>query len=459
MPIFVVMSLPVLLSVGAGVDMTRMTLARSALQSAVDGAALAAAAAGGYSKSPGPVADANAINAANNYFNGNYTHGGQGASVKFANGPTITTPPATSSGYQVTVAAQGTMSTTILGLTKLVHGANSDNSINTVTIQAHATANNRTTPGTVPTLVLNSGNDGSTAADWNAAYIYLVPFNSDGVTRNFGYLPKASDLYLIGTNCPAANRLSNLSQYCYQPSAQNCSPTEANAFDSFPNDQLDAPIAMLFINVTNGRANLLDVIAQTISYGSPSQGNMNAYGARFGSCQVFMTALISAGLSPSKYADSSGPTAFTSAHVLNNTINLDAITNHTLDPVTNSVITKYSPLHTQTTHYSDVTSSTQSNCLLVVQNIDPNAVPSLPPLVTPKPCFSVTDTSETASGKQFANLSCNQMAGRTFMYWFNDMGWYPNDDKDYQNLSFSFRCTATGTVATGPVTTPVSLLQ
>jgi len=97
--------------------------------------------------------------------------------------------------------------------------------------------------------------------------------------------------------------------------------------------------------------------------------------------------------------------------------------------------------------------------LLVVQNIDPNAVPSAPPPLAPGNCFSVTDTSETVSGKEYANLSCNQMAGRTFMYWFNDMGWYPVDDKDYQNLSFSFRCTPGSSSTSGIVTTPVSLMK
>ncbi len=362
MPIFAVMSLPMLMSVGVGVDMTRMTLARSALQSAVDGAALAAAAAGGYSKSAGSVADANATSAANNYFNGNYTHGGQGPSVTPAGTPAgtaivpqITTPPANSSGYKVTVSAQGTMNTALLGVARLIGGGTSNASINTVVIQAHATANNTTTPGTAPKLVLNTSNPGSTAADWNAAYIYAVPPGTEGVAYDFAYIPRGSELYRVGTNCPAENKSANPTQYCYKPSAQNCSPIEAHDFADFPNTMLDAPIAMVFFNVTNGRASVSDVIAEPgSSYGAGPQSNMNYYGARFGSCQVFMTAFLSAGQSPSTYADSGGKKSNTSASILNY-INENAINNHISDPVTNSIILEYLPIHEQKTDYSEVT--------------------------------------------------------------------------------------------------------
>lgn len=449
MPIFAVMSLPVLMSVGVGVDMTRMTLARSALQSAVDGAALAAAAAGGYSKSAGSVADTNATNAAKNYFSGNYTHGGQGPSVTSAGAsivPTVTPPLATSSGYKVTVSAQGTMNTVLVGMAKLIGGGTSNASINSVVIQAYATANNTTTPGTGPKLVVKANNVGSTAADWNAAYIYAVPFLPDGVTPDYEKIPQASDLYLAGSNCPPESYDSTL--YCYYGAAQNCSPTDAHPdLTDFPNSNLDLPIAMVFINVTNGRkATSVVTDDQGSGYGSGPTSNMNFYGARFGSCQVFMTALISAGKSPSTYADSVGQTKNTSAFILNK--------------ITGGGVAKARPIHPQTTHYSDVTNDTLSNCLLLVQNIDPNAVPTAPPTAAPGKCFSVTDTKDTISGKEYANLSCNQMAGRTFMYWFNDMGWYPADDKDYQNLSFTFRCTPTSSSNTsGTVTTPVSLMK
>ena len=469
MPLFAVMSIPVLMSVGVGVDMTRMTLARSSLQSAVDGAAMAAAAAGGYSKTAA-VADTNARAAANSYFDGNYTHGGQGPSVTLnsGNGPVgasgnlyIPPPVSSSTGYKVTVSAQGTMSTAFLGLASMVGGANNNTPINTVTIKATATANNQTTPGTGPTLVLNSSEPGSTAADWNTAYVYIVPFKSDGVTPDFGHIPKANELYLAGTNCPPSDAAANPTRYCHQtlrPEVQSCSPAGTKAFSEFPSDKPDQPIAMLFINVTNGRDSLTNITSQKVDYGSPSQSNMDYYGARFGSCQVFMTALLSLKQSPSKYADSTayndntGSPVYTSGQILN-MINTAADGSQTA-PL-------YNTLHTQTTKYNEVSNADLNNCLVVISNIDPNAIPSTTPLNTYGQCFSTTDTSETVSGKENANLSCNKMAGRTYMYWFNDMGWYPKDDKDYYNLYFSFRCTASGgsSGTSGHATTPVSLMK
>lgn len=449
-PIFAVMSLPVLLSVGVGVDMTRMTLARSALQSAVDGAALAGAAAGGYSKSAGD-ATTNATNAATNYFNGNYTHGGQGSSVTSAGAqivPTVTLP-ATTSGYKVTVSATGTMSTTFLGVA----------SINSVVIQAHATANNTTTPGSGPKLVVKANNVGSYAADWNAVYIYSVPLGADGVKYDFTYIPKASELYLAGTNCPSTS--SNPIKYCNNTQQPSCSPPGANLdLTKFPNSKPDAPIAMVIINVTAGLWAATDVKfnptqknPDPMKYGDrkllppgdegTGMSDMNSYGARYGSCQVFMTSLISDGQSPAKYADSGAALSLTSAYVLS--------------VINNNGTANALPIHSQTTHYSDVS---KSNCLLVVQNIDPNAIPSAPPTKAPGNCFSLTSTTDTVSGKEYANLSCNQMAGRTFMYWINDMGWYPIDDKDYQNLSFTFRCDpGSSSVTSATVTTPVSLMK
>jgi hypothetical protein len=58
------------------------------------------------------------------------------------------------------------------------------------------------------------------------------------------------------------------------------------------------------------------------------------------------------------------------------------------------------------------------------------------------------------------------MAGRTFIYWWNDMG-APTDDFDYKNLYFTVRCVRGSTdpnggiLYTGPVPLgkPVTLIQ
>ena len=436
------------MSVGVGVDMTRMTLARSALQSAVDGAALAAAAAGGYSTNASS-ADTNATYAATGYFNGNYTHGGQGPSVSLMSvacpsGPPsslcITPPPTGSSGYKVSVAAQGTMSTTFLGVAKLVGGTANNSSITTVTIKAQATANNVTTPGTSPQVVINSGHVNANAGDWNTGYLYAVPLDANG-NPNFLYIPTGSQLYRLGTNCtPGANI------YCSSSAAKNCNIVDANdASTATPAVTPNQPLAILIINVTNGRGSPSDVTGLIGGY------QANGYGAKEGSCQVFATANLSVGQSPSQYSDSIGTASSnytTSAYILN-TINAAAISR--------GAISQYIPPPGQTTAYSILNTSTANNCSLIIQNIDPNSSPQNPPYSGS--CFSSTSSADTQSGKQFANLSCAQTAGRTFMYWLNDMGGV-GEDFDYNDLSFSLRCTGGGSSSTpGSATTPVTLLK
>ena len=447
MPIFAAMSIPMLMSVGVGVDMTRLTLARSALQSAVDGAALAGAAAGGYSNTASSAKD-NAIAAANAYFSGNYSHGGQGPAVTLTATQTVT-PTNTGTGYQVYVSAQGNISTAFLGIASLVVGSTSSSGITTMPVVAHATANNLILPGSSPTVVINSGNVNANAGDWNSAYLYSVPFLTDGVTPNWTYIPQGSELYQLGTNCPATGG------FCNSSAGQSCSVVSASTSPPIPAP--NQPLAILMINVTGGLSSYVQ----------------NSYGAQQNSCQIFRTALLGNGQSPSQFADSAvlqhhrheasslppctGDSAQVTPACLFSVINATAIAANTVsaytapnNPTTNTA---------QTTTYSTVNGSTLNNCSVMIQIIDPNAVPVNPPYSGS--CFSSTDLTDTQSGNQFANISCAQMAGRTFMYWFNDMGGYKTNDNDYNDLSFSFRCKSSSIAATalGSTKTTVSLLK
>jgi hypothetical protein len=85
---------------------------------------------------------------------------------------------------------------------------------------------------------------------------------------------------------------------------------------------------------------------------------------------------------------------------------------------------------TMTTSYP-----TNVNCAFVAQKVDPNNLPTNPPVSGA--CYSPTDAS---TGSQYATLSCAQMADDTYYIWWNDMGGPRGDDKDYRNGQFTISC-------------------
>ena len=419
MPIFAAMSLPVLMSVGVGVDMTRLTLAKSALQGAVDGAALAAARAGGNQPD---VATANttAISVATNFFNG----AAQGPSVTVS-APTVTPAPA-AANYQVSVTAQGTMKTVFLGAARYI---GLGTSLDIITIKAQATASNLATPGSLQAAaqpVMNSGHVSADAWDWNSAYLYAVPLKADGVTPDYATYPDPSKFYQIGNNCSSAKSTNwSSSSLCNAAASRACVLQDAITSPApIPAVLPNQPLAIIVINMTSGIKN----------YGG------NSFKAQPGSCQVFTSARLSLQQPPSYLADQS-------AGILNS-INAAAILRHT--------IPTYVIPDGQKTKYA----TEAANCTLLVQVADPNNLPTTAPYTNS--CYSPSDPTETQSGKQYANLSCAQMNGRTFLYWFNDMGG-GGDDMDYNDLSFSITCSAPSNAGGGTGTNnsnlTVSLLK
>ena len=413
MPMFAVMAVPVMMSVGVGVDMTRVVLARADLQGAVDGAALAAATAAG-SQTTAASASTVATNVATTYFNS----AGLGPSVAITPGTlTITaqTSSATPPTYTVAVSASATMATTFLKVLSAVPGAAS---YSTMPLAAHAKASNPSVPGSStsstssPTTyqpVITIGRMKSSSWDWNSAYLYIVPADSNGV--HYDQYPAASTMYEIGSNCswrsgmyqsPSSwGRGGSLCNDEFQPTVP--------AGQTLPVVTPDQVLAILFVNQTGGLTN----------YGG------TFYGAKYGYYNLFSTAAMSS---------TSGPAGIT----------------NTSATVYNEVFPAPTLVQPKTAYTSGGTSV---NCSVIIQQIDPGNPPSNAP--STGSCFSPTDS---ASGAQFANLTCGQMAGRTFMYWWNDMGG-TIDDKDYNDFWFSLTCTpgATstngGTISSGTTTT------
>ena len=377
---------PLLISVGVGIDMSRLAMAKAALQAATDEAALAGAAS--Y-QAAGQSATAQGV--ATSYFN--RATGLQGALLGNPSASVNAAPGKYSASIQsnnVTVTATATMSTTFLNLA----------SITSLKVTATATAGN---PWVQP--VISSGFLGSSAGDWNSVYMYAVPLLPTGQPI-WNYIPKQNQLYEIASNCSAA--FSSSWKTGAQCNAWPGAVVPAN--QTFPPVTANQPLAFVLFNQTWGQ--------------SPhnSGQNANQYGSVSGDMRLIATAAVALGAGPAALDDPSSNLYTSPDYYTGLVFGITSPPNSTRPPDAPS-------------HYSDVNNSPTPNCSLLVQVIDPANPPSLPPLPNGS-CYSL---SNTAAGLQYANLSCAQMAGRTFVYWFNDMGGN-SDDKDYNDLWFSVRC-------------------
>ena len=362
-------AVPFIVAMGVGVDMSRVSLAKAALQSAVDGAALAGAGAY-YTTANGSNAEA----VATRFFDKS-----AGQETGMTPQRTATAAPGQFPGgapsMNVTVSASASVPTTFSSLT---NG-------NPVTITARAVAAN---PLVQPVVTL--GPVGSDASDWNSAYMYAVPNGADG-KPNYNAYPALSQFYEIGSNCNNTNNKWTTQSRCNGKFGATVPATQ-----NFPEVSATQPLAFMFVNMNNGQAS------------SSSQGyGANAYGAQPGYFELMTSAEMSLNRPPSYNTDASVAT-------------IKTITG--------------SQLPAQSTNYSRLNGTSKPNCAIQIIQVDPDNLPREPPY--PGKCFSATDPE---SGSQYANLSCAQIAGRTFMYWWNDMGGR-TDDYDYKNLYFTIRC-------------------
>lgn len=372
-----VSALPLFTAVGVGVDMSSLVEARARLQNAADAAALA-----GASLYTSTSQGTNAQDSAQSYFD-HYAKGG----FTSLTSKTIAGPGSTSGvPLTVTVNATATMPTTFMKVAN----------INSMTVTVHAVAGIPSGSPVVtlgggggsPSQVLSASGVKSNAADWNSLYMYGVP--PVGGPANYSKFPPLAQFYEVGSNCNAATDSSYSSSSQCNSGFGAKAPTVTNY--SIPPDQ---PIAFMFVNMNNGMS----------PQGSNGYGP-NEWGAQPGYYELMTTASMSGGQSPSQITDSS-------VNIINGfgfSISQNA------------------------TQYYKVNNSAKSNCALQIQLVDPKNLPTSPPY--PGVCLAANDPN---SGYQYANLSCNQIAGRTFMYWWNDMG-AQVDDYDYKNLCYTLTC-------------------
>ncbi len=385
--IVAVTAIPVVIAVGAGIDLSRMAKARATLQNAVDAAALAGSTL--YtSAGRGPIAQSSA----QNYFN-KYALGGDltvaSSTVTPAQSNVATSSPS------VTVSATATLPRTFgLGSVTVNATAVAANGTSNPPSLTKVTPTNQAQPGLgTPSQVLSASGPTSTAADWNSIYMYGVPTGSNGKPDYTSYPPLAQ-FYEIGSNCNQKIDKNWTSSSPCNGQFGAVAPQVA----SFSYITADQPIAFMLVNMNNGM----------FQPGASGSYGPNQYGAQPGYFELMTTATLALGQSPSQITD--------------NSVNVvKALTGYTL--------------YQNSTHYSDVNNSTLSNCAVqIVLVTDINNLPTSPPY--PGQCLASTDPR---SGYQYANLSCNQMNGRTFMYWWNDMG-ASVDDKDYRNLVYTVNC-------------------
>ena len=382
--------LPLFTAVGVGVDVSSLVEAKTRLQNAADAAALA-----GASLYTSASQGTTAANSAQAYFN-DYAKG------SFTTITSSATPSSAGTPLTITVAASATMATTFLkvaGISSMpvsvsaVAGIPSGNPV--ITLGAGSGS---------PSQLLTTSNSKSPAADWNSIYMYVVPSG--------GGFPPLSQFYEMASNCSAAIDENYTSSSRCNGAFGAVPPTVANY--PIPSAQ---PISFMFVNMNNGMApnppsplptNQLCLPANS----KPSPPSycgygVNEWGAQPGYYELLTTASMSNDQSPSAITDSSA-----------------------------SIINSFGfPIFPQPgTHYSTVNNSALSNCALQIQLVDPNNLPTSPPY--PGVCLAANDPK---SGYQYANLSCNQIAGRTFMYWWNDMG-APTDNYNYTDMVYTLTC-------------------
>ncbi len=398
--------IPILATVGVGIDINRMVQARQTLRSATTAAALA-----GATLFSDPMNGSAAQATATDYFN----------QYKVSSDLTVTAPPtvvATPSGNnttpnQVSVTATATIPATMMKLVGY--------STMSLTSTAVAGINTFTPPIPHPVItaapgtgsasqLLNSAPATISAGDWNTAFMYPVPLVSGKADYSAAAMPLISTMYEIGSTCGSINGSWSSSARC-NGLPRSIPPQNVN----FPYYNPDQPLAFLFLDMNNGS----DSAPGGWGYGP------NMYGTQPGAYHIMSTA-------PLSQAQPDGPSS-----ISDNTVAILKV----LDPATFGNLSQ--PATTYTKQKKGL------NCAVQIEDVTGVAqLPTSPPSrriegdAKGMRCFTIGNTyDDQLSGRALANLSCNQIGGRTLMYWWNDLGANP-DDYDYRNLIYLLSCRA-----------------
>lgn len=489
---YALLFVPLIVSIGCAVDYARMVQYRSALQAAVDEAALAGAAA-----FTDPSEQSRAIGVATTYFNQAIlpTSLSLTAPTVTANANGTTNGGATA--HTVTVSATATVATTIMSMFTPWG-----------TIGASATAGD---PVVTTNMVVNHIN--WWACDGNTVYLYQVPKNRSGAGYDYASVPAFSvangatqgNYYEIGTSYSAASPLGSL------PPGQ-----------TMPSFSANQPVGVMLRNDTDGNAG--------IGCAAPVRG-ANSYGAPDGASQYFYSSLMLDNESPSQHTnyryttdvtrDANGKITQVTSYIPPNPLHPNGVdpepipTDQNYNNLwnyfgVNAPGTAYSnctstPLDSSTTRYQCKTqypttaTSALSNCSLYVESgvtqdyLDGLKANSLSPSAAWYNCFSIPGSN--SGNPQLSAPTCAQISALASpgangaadtqpvaVFWWDDAGgvgpneqfFFPQgscsgttrngpgggEDCLYMNNFFAMRCTlSSGGTGPGGTYTEVVLTQ
>lgn len=265
-----------------------------------------------------------------------------------------------------------------------------------VGLSVHATAGNP-----IVTPQFSASQFGSSAIDFNEVFAYPVPM-ANGKPQ-YAQIPPASQFYEIG---------SNNSAYPV-PSGQVFPPLTATQ-----------PIAFALRNVTGGNYGGVGCIPPTNAYNvifGPGGGISGT-----GHAQWFYSAFLALGEAPTQITNYSY-----------------GYQSYILDLFGICLLPVY--VYTSTDYPTNI------NCSFVMAPYTPGMSLATPP--ANGTCFAPAATPGAAS----AAMTCQQYNGQTYAVWWNDMGGWGSDDRDYNDAYFLATCNSNAPDGT-PALTRVALL-
>jgi Flp pilus assembly protein TadG len=430
--IFAVILPVMILAVGAGVDFSRAMQARAALQNAVDAAALGSvvsyAATGGLT---GNSAAATTI--AQGYESSSGVVLPASVSSIAWGSPTFAAPTVTSSGtytpYYATVSATGTVKMTFLA-----------GFIPTITVAVTAKA-------AVPVNDLSgAGNCITNAGDYNALYVYNVPRG------------------MIGTYVPNISKLTN-SQILFTDMGATANTCKAGTYMPPPTTNI---LGFALVDVTAGKSSGAtgcdyNYFNETGDNDYQTNMNNNQYGSQCQSANwLFSTAWppsaattqATAAISPSgntytsngyvscaSASDCSGSTDTSEAQLYYWNAGKAGYPGAT---GTNNALQIYQMTGNINASSGPITEPTSGTTLNYNYSQPPPYASAAAPkgicLFSQPYCTAfASSTSQAQTLLTYGALDCSQHGGKTYMFFWNDMGGYP-EDMDYGNLNYYYSC-------------------
>lgn len=478
--IFGLLALPLCLLIGTSVDIARIAEGNQVIQDALDIAAVAGATA--YTDaSQHDVAMQVAQRSFQNASFPSWVNPGQ-ATVQIEAGLGTIGSTSTQS-FNVTVTSSASLKLTFMAMLQGIVSS-------PMSFTRSATAGN---PIVSSSLINKRFPDG--AADWNSAFLYVIPRNADG-TRDYMYRPTGSDLYEVDQNCVGSVRtITNTPtwntdidhitiSYSLAPRCwgQNGAPNGMGGYIGYNVVEemqfaANSPFGVAYQNMTAG--NYASAEAYRSAYGSWPPDNVrnydnpfgytNQYRSPSGNVNWFYSGPESVSQPPTYYTDqlnSAGGLQTYYGGQASYAYRSSSIDSYYATPSGDNLSYPLAGIEqpwfairsawpSPDESYDNVSYYWKQNCSLqlnvpdeVSHYYEPNGSASSPACYTP---------GSAASGAYHANDSCMQRDHKIYTYYFNDMGglvfwknptpaYITGDDFNYSDFIFSLQCDAASSI-------------